>query len=256
VTPVLAIAHRDVVKFLRDRPRLITTFIFPVLIIGVLGSSAQSNLGRSLPFDLKVFTFVGVLGLTLFQSSALGIVSLLEDRDNDFTQEIFVAPVSRYAIIFGKILGESAVSLVQAVGILFFGVLVGVPLGWVTVLALVPLLLAACLVGGAFGILVLSVMQSRRSADQIFPFLMLPQFFLAGVFVPVKVLPFYLDLASRISPLRYVVDLLRGVYYRGKADYGEVVLQPASVNLVILAAIFVACLVIGTRRFVQGERNR
>ncbi len=256
MSPVLAIAYRDVIKFLRDRPRLVSTFIFPVFIIGILGASAEANLGQALAYDLKVFTFVGVLGQALFQSSALGIISLLEDRESDFTQEIFVAPVSRYAIILGKILGESAVSLVQAVGILAFGLVVGVPLRPATVVAMFPVLVIACLVGGAFGVLVLSVFQSRRAADQVFPFVILPQFFLGGVFVPVRELPFYLDVLSRLTPLRYVVDLLRGVYYRGRAEYAEVVLEAPTVNLTAVVAMFAVFLVVGTKRFVRSERNR
>ncbi len=156
----------------------------------------------------------------------------------------------------GKILGESAVSLVQAVGILAFGLVVGVPLSPATVVAMFPVLVIACLVGGAFGILVLSVFQSRRAADQVFPFVILPQFFLGGVFVPVRELPFYLDALSQLTPLRYVIDLLRGVYYRGEAEYAEVVLQRPTVNLVAVVAMFTVFLVVGTKRFVRSERNR
>lgn len=253
---VLAIAYRDVVKFLRDRPRIVATFVFPLVFIGILGGSLQAGFGQSLPYDLLTFTFVGVLGQTLFQSTALGIISLLEDRDSDFTQEIFVSPVSRYAIVLGKIIGEGAVALVQAVGILAFGAVLGVPLGGFTVLELVPVMLVACLAGGSFGILVLSRLQTRRAADQIFPFVMLPQFFLAGIFVPLAALPFYLDILSRLSPLRYVVDLLRGTYYSGRPAYDDVTLTSPLTNLVVLAVLFVIFMAAGTTKFVRSERNR
>src|SRR5690242_10431880 len=104
---ILTIAYRDVIKLLRDRTRLIAGLVFPVIFIGALGGSLQANLGARAGFNFLAFVFTGVLGQTLFQSTASGIISLIEDRENDFSQEIFVSPVSRYTIILGKIVGES-----------------------------------------------------------------------------------------------------------------------------------------------------
>src|SRR5690242_18163859 len=110
---IIAIAFRDLTKFLRDRTRIIRTFIFPVIFIGVLGGSLQANVGRAIGYNYLVFTFIGVLGQTLFQSTAAGVISLIEDRENDFSQEIFISPISRYSIIIGKIFGESLVAITQ-----------------------------------------------------------------------------------------------------------------------------------------------
>ncbi len=104
---ILTIAYRDLLKFLRDRTRIVSTFVLPLLLVGILGGSLESNLGQSAQYSLLTFTFVGVLAQTLFQSSASGVISLVEDRESDFSQEIFVSPISRYSIVFGKILGES-----------------------------------------------------------------------------------------------------------------------------------------------------
>jgi ABC-2 type transport system permease protein len=256
VSPILTIAYRDLIKFVRDPARLAASFIFPLIFIGILGGSFQSNLGAGFGFDFIAFTFTGVLGQTLFQSTADGIISLIEDRENDFSQEIFVSPISRYSIIFGKILGESLVALTQGVGIVLFGLIIGVPMSLGQLLALVPVALVACLLGGSFGVLVLANLSSRRLATQVFPFIMLPQFFLAGVFNPIKVLPPYLAILSLISPMRYAIDLARGVFYAGQPDYDKVVLQPPLVNLAIIVAMFAVFLVAGTFLFVRRERNR
>ncbi|HEX6351230.1 MAG TPA: ABC transporter permease, partial [Candidatus Dormibacteraeota bacterium] len=92
---VLAIASRDVLKLMRDRARLVFSFIFPIIFIGLMGGTLQANLGRAAGFNFIGFIFTGVLAMTLFQSTAQGLISLLEDRENDFAQEMFVAPVSR-----------------------------------------------------------------------------------------------------------------------------------------------------------------
>src|SRR3989344_6578730 len=107
---IVAIAARDITKLLRDRMRLVFSLLFPLIFIGILGASLQANLGTNLGYNLLTFTFIGVIAQTLFQSTASGLISLVTDRDSDFAQELFVAPISRYTILTGKILGESLVS--------------------------------------------------------------------------------------------------------------------------------------------------
>ncbi|HMA38350.1 MAG TPA: ABC transporter permease [Chloroflexia bacterium] len=253
---IIAIAYRDFIKLLRDPVRLVSSLVLPLLFIGILGGSLQANMGRAVGYNLLVFTFTGILAQTLFQSTALGVISLIEDRENDFSQEIFVSPISRYSIVFGKILGESLVALPQGGAIVLFGLVVGVPFTGENVLLLVPVAIAVCLLGGAFGVILMANLGSQRSANQIFPFLMLPQFFLAGIFTPIRILPVYLEVLSRISPLRYGVDLTRAVFYAGTSDYEKVVLAGVGFNSAVLAGLFAVFLTAGTVLFVRSERNR
>jgi ABC-2 type transport system permease protein len=189
---ILTIAYRDLLKFLRDRPRIIASFVFPFVFIAILGSSFQASMGSMMGYNFVLYTFTGVYAQTLFQSAAFGIISLIEDRDNDFSQEIFVSPISRYSIVFGKILGESLVAMAQGIGIIVFGVIVvvtsGVSISAAQLFSLVPVGFVVCLVGGAFGVIILANLPNRRAAEQIFPFVMLPQYFLAGV-QPVNNMP-------------------------------------------------------------------
>lgn len=256
VNAILAIASRDVLKLLRDRNRLVFTLVFPVIFIGLMGGTLQSNLGRAAGFNFIGFIFTGVLGMTLFQSAAQGLISLIEDRENDFSQEMFVSPISRYSIVFGKILGETVVAFVQAVPTIMLALALRVPLTPFQVALLIPASLLACLLGGAFGVAVMSLLSSQRAAQQIFPFLMFPQFFLAGIFNPIKVLPWYLVPFSLLSPMRYAVDLVRGVVYTGRPEYEKVVLFNPLTNLIVMVAIFAGCLVLGTAVFVRRETNR
>ena len=253
---VLMLAQRDITKLLRDRARLISELVFPVIFIGILGTSLQSSFGRAISFNFVTFTFTGVFGMTLFQTTAQGIISLIEDRETDFAQEIFVSPVSRYAIVTGKILGETLVASPVALGVIAFAAILGVPLGPERIAALLVAGLAAAFFGGSFGLLILANLPSRRAAQNIFPFVMLPQYFLSGIFNPLVGLPILLDVASRISPMRYAVDLVRGLFYRGDPEYGEVVLQDPPTVFAIIAAAFVAFMVAGTALFVRRERDR
>ena len=254
--PTLAIASRDVLKLFRDRPRLIFSFIFPLIFIGLMGGTLQGNLGRAAGFNFIGFIFTGVLGMTLFQSAAQGLISLIQDRETDFSQEMFVSPISRYSIVFGKILGETGVAFVQAIPTIGFALLLRVQLSPLQVLLLVPAAIAACLLGASFGVAAMSLLNNQRAAQQILPFLMFPQFFLAGIFNPIKVLPWYLTPFSLIAPMRYAVDLLRDVAYAGKPEYQKVVLFGPLTNVAVMAVMFGGFLVVGTVMFVRQETNR
>lgn len=253
---ILTIAYRDVTKFLRDRPRIVISFIFPMLFIGILGGSLQANLGAQAGFNFLAFVFTGVLAQVLFQSTASGVISLVEDREQDFSQAIFIAPVSRYSIITGKILGETLVSLAQAVGVVVFGLIVGTPLSFIQLVSFIPVAIIVCLLGGAFGILVLANLGTQRRANQVFPLVIFPQFFLAGVFNPITSLPLPLLILSRIAPLTYAVDLMRGAYYANASGPSAPVLHHPLTNILVIALIFAACLIVGTWLFVRNERNR
>jgi ABC-2 type transport system permease protein len=251
-----AIAYRDLLKFLRDRGRVIGTLVFPAVFILILGGTMGEAAAQGRAFDAYTFVFLGVFAQNMWQSSAMGIISLLEDRESDFSQAIFVAPLSRYTILGGKIVGESLVSLAQGVVIFAFGLLIGIRMDLSQALWLIPVSILICLYGGAFGLIIMANMTSQRAAQQVFPFLMLPQFFLGGVLTPVDNLNPLLDLLSRISPLRYAVDFLRGVFFGGiEPSQGAVVASP-TYNLIVMAAIGVVFMAIGTAMFVRQERTR
>lgn len=249
---ILAIAHRDFVKLLRDRQRIIADFSFPLIFIGILGTTLQAGFGDRAGINLLHFVFTGVLAQTIWQSSAMGLISLIADREQDFSQEIFVSPISRYSIVLGKILGESLVALPQALGIVLFGFILQVPLGVDQLLRMAGAAAVIALFGGAFGLIVLANIGSQRAANQIFPFVMLPQFFLAGIFNPIGNLPLPLDILSKLSPMRYAVDLMRNAYYPEEGIW----LFDAPTNLAIMGAAFVVFMVAGTFLFVRAERNR
>lgn len=253
---LLAIAMRDVTKLLRDRPRIFASLIFPFVFIGVLGNSLSANLSQDVGYSFLTFVFVGVIGQNLFQSTASGIISLIEDRENDFSQSMFIAPVSRYVIILGKIFGESIVATIQLLGIFVMGVLFQIPFTlnqFIGILSVIPLI---TLLGGAFGTLVMSNLTSQKQANQIFPFLIFPQFFLSGVFSPIVNLPNYLFILSRISPMTYAVDLVRSIYYQGSPVASKIVLYSVATNLAVVILSATAMVIMGTYLFVKNEKSR
>src|SRR5713226_7913151 len=230
---VMALAGRDLLKFFRDPGRMVAAVIFPFAMIFLLGGTLQLNLGKAAGFNFIGFTFTGFLGMTLFQSTAQGLTSLMDDRQNDFAQELFVSPVSRYGIVFGKILGETLVAITQVLPMVVFAMILRVPLTPLSVALLVPVAVLSCFMGGAFGLLLLNTMSDSRASNQIFNFVFLPQYFLAGLISPINSLPWYLEVLSLASPLRYVIDLIRGVVFSGQPEQRLVLATPVS-NVAVL----------------------
>jgi ABC-2 type transport system permease protein len=256
ISAVLVIAHRDLVKLLRDRLRLVADFALPLTLVLLLGPTLQAGFGEPGGIDITTFVFTGVLAQSVWQSASMGIISLIADREEDFSQEIFVSPISRYSIVAGKIIGESLVALPQALAVFALAVLLGIQVSALTLLALLPIVLAMAIYGGAFGVLVLSNITSQRTANQIFPFVMLPQFFLAGVFNPIHDLPPVLAVLSAISPMRWAVEAVRHVYYATQPGVIAPELSPLSAVVGVVVVSFVVFIAVGTALFVRSERNR
>ncbi len=108
INATIVIAAREVLRFFKDwKTSLAFSLMFPVLFLGILGGSIAQNLGVGLGYNYLQFALLGMIAATIAMNTMMSVTSLVEDRENDFTQEIFVAPISRYSIILGKIIGGS-----------------------------------------------------------------------------------------------------------------------------------------------------
>jgi len=250
------IAQRDVIKLLRDRPRLAVNLAFPVLLIGGLGAILQPTVGRVTGLNAVTLAFTGVLAASLFQSCAAGMISIVEDRENDFSRELFVTPVSRLTLVAGKIAGETLVAMTQGVFIVAFAMAFGVRMKAGQIAALLPPGLACCLLGGAFGLATVAALPNQRSAMQIFQFLIIPQYVLGGVLVPLQGTARYLDVLAHLMPMHYVVELTRAAFYAGTPGYSKVVSGSPLADGAITLGLFAVLMTAGSAVFGYRERTR
>ena len=251
-----AVAQRDVLKLLRDRPRLAVNLVFPVLLVAGLGSVLQPTVGAQTRLNAVAVAFTGVLAATLFQSAAAGMISIVEDRETDFARVLFVTPVARSTLIGGKICGECLVALVQGCCVVGFAAAIGVPEPAGKLLLLVPAGLGSCLAGAAFGLVTIAVLPTQRSAMQVFQFLIIPQYVLAGVLVPLRGAAPWLTAISLVMPLRYAVDLTRAAYYTGTSGYQEAVAGSPWLDAAVTAGLLAVFLTGGGLLFSYRERTR
>jgi ABC-2 type transport system permease protein len=253
---ILAIAQRDVLKLIRDYPRLAVNLAFPILLITGLGNVLQSTVGAVTGLDAVTLAFSGVLAATLFQSAAAGMISIVEDRENDFSQALFVTPVSRLTLVTGKIAGETVVALFQGACVVVFAVAFGVRFSPLQLARMLPPCLGCCLLGGAFGLATIAVLPNQRSAMQIFQFLIIPQYVLGGVLIPLHNLPPVLADIARALPMRYAVELNRAAFYAGTPGYRQVVGIGPVLDAVVVGGGFIVLLLVGAIVFDHRERTR
>lgn len=253
---LLAIAQRDLTKLLRDRARLAVNLAFPVLLIAGLGGLLQATVGRVTGVSTVTLAFTGVLAASLFQSTAAGMISIVEDRENDFSRQLFVAPVSRLTLLAGKMAGEAVVAVSQGLLITAFAVAIGVrPSGW-QLLGLAVTGAACCLLGSAFGLATVAALPNQRSAMEVFQFLIIPQYILGGVLVPLNGAPRLLGDLAWLMPMRYCVDLSRATFFAGQPAYARVVTEGAAADLAVIGCLTVVLLAAGAMVFEHRERIR
>ncbi len=209
---VYTIWYRDVLRFWRDRMRMIGSIAFPLLFLFVFGSGLSSRMGFLGPgIDFTQFMFPGIIGMTVLMSSFMAGVSVVWDREFGFLKEVLVAPISRTSVAVGKTLGSATVALPQGILILLFAPLIGVSLSVSTVLILLPLMFLLAVSMGSLGVLLATRIKSMQAFQVVMQMLMFPMLFLSGVFFPVEGLPAWMNILVKINPATYGIAPIRQV---------------------------------------------
>jgi ABC-2 type transport system permease protein len=256
VNATFAIAWREILRAFKSPLSLVFTVVFPILFIGVLGGSISDNLGSALPFAYLPFMMIGMIANSMYQGTITGVTNLVEERENDFTAELFVAPISRYAVLLGKLIGSGIAALVSLVGIVAMIIVMQIPMNpgdLMRVIALTPVL---ALAGGALGVFFIGITQDPKVVAVGVPLLIFPQMFLSGALIPVTASSGILGFLAKIIPMTYSIDLARNIFYWGKPEYGAAVLHPWTLDLAVTAAFFLVFTIVGTYLFVRADRNR
>ena len=199
---------------------------------------------------------IGMIANSMYQGTIAGVTSLVEERENDFTAELFVAPISRYAVLLGKLIGSGIAALVSLVGIVAMIFIMQIPMNagdLLRVFALTPLL---GLAGGALGVFFIGITQDPKVVAVGVPLLIFPQMFLSGALIPVAASEGLLGFLAKIIPMTYSIDLARNIFYWGKPEYSAAVLHDPLLDLAVTIGFFLVFTLVGTYLFVRADRNR
>jgi len=211
---VYIIWYRDVLRFWRDRARLVGSLGQPLLFLVVFGSGLTASLGAGLTKELGDvsyvrFLFPGIVAMAVLFTAIFSAISIVWDREFGFLREVLVAPVSRAAVVLGKALGGSTVAMFQGAILLILAPILGVSLDPLLVLKLLGLMFLTAFALSSMGILIAARLQSMEAFQMIMNFLVMPMFFLSGAFFPLRGLPAWMSVITRLDPLAYGVDPMR-----------------------------------------------
>lgn len=245
---IYTIWYRDVIRFSRNRARIVASLGQPLLFLFVFGAGLSPAMGAMAGGNLKFeqFMFPGILAMAVLFTAIFAAVSIVWDREFGFLKEVMVAPVSRVAVALGKLAGGSTVAMFQGSLVLLFAPLLGIKLTLDQALILIGLMLLLALVMSALGILVAARQRSMEGFQVIMNFIMLPMFFLSGAFFPLNGVPIWMEVLARVNPVTYGVDPLRQVALRESLPQVFMValrLHPITTDVAIMIGFGIAFLV-------------
>ncbi len=236
---------REVKRYLRSRPQIVASLGQPMMYLLVLGFGMGPVFEKAGQGNYLQFVAPGVVGMSILFSAIFSGVGLLWDRQFGFLKETLVAPVPRLQIMVGRTLGGATTASIQGLLVLAVCLIAGfrphdaggVALGLVF-MALIAVVFAA------LGTIIGSALKDMQGFQLIMNFLVMPIFFLSGALYPLSNLPEALSIATRIDPLSYGVDGLRGAFI-GQSFFGS------AVDLAVLGVLAVCFLALGARAFAR-----
>lgn len=250
ILPAFSLWQREMVRFVRQRDRIIgalgTPVVFWLLLGSGLGRSFQTAQGQGY---LEYF-FAGTLVMILLFTAIFSTISVIEDRREGFLQAVLVAPVGRTALVFGKLLGGTALAVLQGLLFLAMAPLTGITLNPAGLLWLVITMLVLSFALTGLGFLLAWRMNSTQGFHAIMNLFLIPMWLLSGAVFPSSGAPAWMGWVMKLNPLTYGVTAIReGLYWPGMAAVNV----PAFVVTMIFAATMLGLSLAATRRVIQSD---
>jgi ABC-2 type transport system permease protein len=234
---------REVKRYSRSRTQVVASLGQPLLYLLVLGFGLGPVFQQAGQGSYLQFVAPGVIGMGILFTSVFSGIGVLWDRQFGFLKETLVAPVPRLQIMMGRTLGGATVAMVQGTLVLIVCIIAGFRPQQAAQLPLALLFMALiAIVFSALGTAIGSSLRDMQGFQLIMNFLVMPIFFLSGALFPLNNLPAALVVATRIDPLAYGIDGLRGALI-GVSHFS------ATSNILVLAAVASCFLSLGAYSF-------
>ena len=237
--PAFTLWWREIVRFYRQRSRVVGVIASPLLFWLVIGSgfgtSFRSGNAPGQQHYLDYF-YPGALIMIVLFTSIFAMMSLIEDRKEGFLLSVMVAPVPRSAIVLGKVLGGATLAAVQGLIFLAFAPFVGVHMGFVDFLLVVFVVFLVSFALTSLGFVIAWPMDSTQAFHAIINLFLIPLWLLSGALFPLAGASGWMRFLMRLNPLTYGVEALRVLLYPASPS---VLPLPASIAALSLFTIFI-----------------
>jgi ABC-2 type transport system permease protein len=208
------LCQREIVRFLRQRSRIVGAFASPLIFwlligFGVGNSFTPAAAGRAMPY--QEYFFPGTVLMILLFTSIFSTISIIEDRKEGFLQAVLVAPIPRSAFVFGKLMGGTVLAFMQAVVFMLLAPTVGISVARIPLTLLMLALVSFTLT--ALGYIIAWKMDSTQGFHAIMNLLLIPMWLLCGAVFPTANAPVLLRALIAINPLTYGLSAVRWTIY-------------------------------------------
>jgi ABC-2 type transport system permease protein len=252
--PFAAVLEREVLKLLRQRGRLVSAMVRPLLWLLVIGAGLGAVHAKHGEAGYQAFLVPGVLGMTLLFGGMLAALATVYDKESGVMRMLVIAPIEPFWIVLAKVLGATVSALLQAFLLLMILALLGY-LSWDLSIPLLAVgLLATALACSSLGMLVAAWSRSLDNYATMMNLVIFPVFFLSGALYPVQQLPQALRFAATLNPFTYGVDLLKHAAIAGPAASHGADFN-VTTDLVVLIGFSAIALAIAGERFSRDTAN-
>jgi ABC-2 type transport system permease protein len=254
VTPSISLWWREVVRFYRNRSRVIGVIASPLLLWIVIGSgfgrSFRSGGGPS--ENYLTFFFTGALTMIVLFTAIFTMMSVIEDRNEGFLLSVLVAPVRRSVIVLGKVLGGTTLAAGQGIVFLIFAPLVGVHFSIVSLgLTILTIFLIAFSLT-ALGFIIAWPMDSTQAFHAIINLFLIPLWIMSGAMFPLSGASKWIGALMRINPLTYGTEALRQLLFPGSVTPEFPLGVSLSVLTLFTIIMFIIAFVVANRRSTRA----
>jgi ABC-2 type transport system permease protein len=236
------------VRFVRQRTRLVGAFVQPVLFWFLLGAGLSASFrppGMPEGTTYVEYFYPGIIAMILLFTAIFATISVVEDRREGFLQAVLVAPVSRASIVLGQVLGGTTLALLQGMLFLVLAPFAGISLTLLSVLTAIVVMFLIAFGLTSLGLVIAWRIDSTQGFHAIMNLILLPIWLLSGAFFPASGLPTWLQWVMTLKPLTYGVAALRSCLYWGNpALAGDV--PPLLSSLVLTVAFGLVAFVAAT----------
>jgi ABC-2 type transport system permease protein len=238
---------RQIKRYSRSRSRIVGSLGQPLLFLVALGFGFGPVFEKAGGGNYVQFLAPGIIAMSILFTAMFSGVEIIWDRQFGFLKETLVAPVPRLHIMIGRTLGSATVAFLQGIVVFLIAMVVGFrPDQWALLPVTLLTMFLLALLFTAFGTALASLMEDFHGFQLIMNFLVMPLFFLSGALFPLEDLPPLLDVLTRIDPLTYGIDALRGSLI-GMGHY------PLVLDMGILTLLVVALMITGSWLFSRIE---
>ncbi len=234
---------RQVKKYFRAKSRIIGALGQPLLFLVVFGFGFKPIYQQAGAGDYIQFLAPGIIMMSVLFTAVFSGIDLIWDRQFGFLKETMVAPVSRLEIMLGKTLGGATVAAFQGLIVFVLSILIGFRPENLLMLPLAAIFVfLTAILFTSLGIAIASKIEDMQGFQLIMNFLVMPVFFLSGALFPLQNLPKALAVVTRLDPLTYGVDGIRGIFTRA-GQFGLVT------DLLVLVAVTAVLVGLGSYLF-------